>query len=187
MTWDPHRGGGPLSTEWLRATFGASGVRVVPPDVLPPPLRTSPAFRALTEIGLPRGLGNVVLISSNIVSGPETMAGMFARNGTTAPPHLADLYRLGTFGYGSCCLDADTGRVGLVLVSRPDLLPLPISSGLELFIRFLHDIASACDSAAPPIPGLIEHLTRLDPDVMGELSPWPHIIELVAAECREDC
>lgn len=171
-----------ISTEQLKKTFATNRIRILDPAVLPSELTSPGARRALTEIGLPPGLLDIVLVNSAITSGLPSLASVYRRYKQEAPPHIANLFKLASFGAGSACLDATSGEVRLVILDRPHVSPPLLNTSLEHFIEFLNEIESRRErtqEAGPQdeVRQLTEHLAELDPPAIYDLSPWHHVIE----------
>ncbi|WP_171168960.1 SUKH-4 family immunity protein [Streptomyces sp. I05A-00742] len=177
-----------VTTDQLRSAFGTNRIRIVPRERIPHEIHSRSAQKALAEIGLPPALMDIVMVHSEITSSIPKLSKVYARYGESAPPHLAQLFKIAQFGAGSACLDGGSGQVLLVILDRPNLDPPLINSTLEFFIEFLHEIelgraaAAGDDSPLPHIRRLTDRLAALDPPAMGELSPWHFVIEAALDE-----
>lgn len=171
-----------VDTEQLKAMFPMRKIRLLPPDALPADITSPTARRALTEIGLPPGLLNVVLISSEIPSSIPNLAAIYARYGKESAPQIANLYKIATFGAGSACLDGRNGKVLLVVLDRPNLSPPLLNTSLVHFIEFIYEIERTREEATSGnlqeiISHLTERLAEIDPPAINDLSPWHFVIE----------
>ncbi|MFD7517053.1 SUKH-4 family immunity protein [Streptomyces niveus] len=179
-----------ITNQELQETFAGERIRILAPEIVPEGV-TSPAARSiLTEVGLPPGILNFILIDARIVADLPTLSAVFSRYGKSAPRHLADLYQIAQFGAGSASIDGSTGEVFLAVLDRPNLAPPLISSSLENFVKFLNEIerkrqlVEEGEEAERHTGALTRRLTEIDPGVMGELSPWHTVIEIAMDEAR---
>ncbi|WP_436772341.1 SUKH-4 family immunity protein [Yinghuangia sp. YIM S09857] len=173
-----------VTTEDLKQTFGTTRIRIADPSAVPARVVSESARRVMTEIGLPPGILNTVLINSEVVSFPW-LSDILERSGKEVPEHYENLVRLGSFGAGSACFDAVGGEVKLAILARPQVIPPVINSDLYKFVEFLYEIElerrrfERDGDMEAHLRIAAERLRELDPPVMGELSPWPTILELV--------
>ncbi|WP_370423265.1 SUKH-4 family immunity protein [Streptomyces sp. QH1-20] len=177
-----------VTTDQLRSAFGTNRIRIVPREQIPHEISSDSAQRALTEIGLPPALLNIVMVHSEITSSIPKLSEIYARYKKPTPPHLAHLFKIAQFGAGSACLNGRSGQVLLAILDRPNLDPPLINTTLELFIEFLYEIEleratiARNDSPLPHIRRLTGRLATLDPPAMGELSPWHFVLEVALDE-----
>lgn len=179
-----------ITNEELRETFFSERIFTLAREAIPDGVTNSEARRTLSEVGIPPGVLNIIIINASIMHHIPNLSEIFARYEFSCPGHLAGLYKIAQFGAGSASLDGATGKVFLAIIDRPNLDPPLLSSSLGQFVEFLNVIErerqlfEEDDDLKLHERELERKLNMIDRSAMGRLSPWRAVVELTLDKSR---
>ncbi|PNG90885.1 hypothetical protein SMF913_26350 [Streptomyces malaysiensis] len=165
--------------------FGEDFVRRVPEEHLGGGFSRE-VRRLLAEVGVPYGLGDMITISSRIVSeGLPTLAEVFGKYEKKAPAGISQLRRFGVLADSILCLNGKSGEVFLLLDEDSGETVL-VNSSLDRFLNFLCLLE---DARKRPLGGagvpedeqeaVLSRLEEIDPEAVDGSHLWRSVARAV--------